>query len=103
MAKTKKGGSRPTKPGKVSEQEELQSATTPQRVKLEAKRQVMVATNTDGSVVALMSAKQISDYLGIGRSTLRRYVKNGIIPSIKMGGFVRFDVLAVRAALDRYS
>lgn len=75
----------------------------PRKVKIEEKRACMVATNGDGSVVPLMSAREISDYLGIGRSTLRRYVHSGIVPSIRIGGHVKFDVLAVRAALDRNS
>lgn len=75
----------------------------PRKVKIEEKRQAMIATTTDGKVVPLMSMREISDYLGVGRSTIKRYVKNGIIPFIKVGGLTKFDVLVVRAALDRNS
>jgi excisionase family DNA binding protein len=87
----------------MSEKEKKGSRKKPRKVKLEEKRQVMVATTTDGAVVPLMSGREISDYLGVGRSTLRRLVANGLIPSIKVGGLRKFDVLAVRAALDRNS
>jgi excisionase family DNA binding protein len=87
-----------------SEKNRSQSAkAVPRKVKIEQKRACMVATNTDGSVVPLMSAREISNYLGVSRTTLRRYVQNGIIPFIKIGGLQRFDVLAVRSALDRNS
>ena len=79
------------------------SEQAPRKVKIEQKRACMVATNTDGSVVPLMSAREISVYLGVSRSTLSRYVQNGIIPSIKIGGLRKFDVLAVRSAIDRNS
>jgi excisionase family DNA binding protein len=75
----------------------------PRKIRIEEKRQAMVATTTDGKVVPLMSMREISDYLGVGRSTIKRYVKNGIIPFVRVGGLVKFDVLVVRAALDRNS
>ena len=89
MAETEKKGSRTVK--------------TPRKVAIEEKRACMVATNADGSVVPLMSLKECADYLGVGRSTLRRYVKNGIVPSVRVGGHVKFDVLVVRAAINRNS
>ena len=88
MANTKKEGSRPARPRKV---------------RIEEKRKAVAAKTTDSSVVPLMSAREISDYLGIGRSTLRRYVRSGLVPEIKLGGHRKYDVLAVRAALYRNS
>ena len=76
---------------------------TPRKVEIEKKRAAMVAQSSESSAVPLMTAKQICDYLQIGRSTLGRYVKNGLVPSIKLGRHVRFDVLAVRAAIERNS
>lgn len=75
----------------------------PRKVIIEEKRSVMVATTTDGAVVPLMSEREISDYLNIGRSTLRRYVTAGLIPFVKVGSLRKYDVLAVRAALNRNS
>lgn len=74
---------------------------TPRIVQIEKNRQCMVATSTDGSVVPLMSRREIGDYLGVGRTILRDLIKSGAIPSIMVGGHLKFDVLAVRAALDR--
>jgi excisionase family DNA binding protein len=75
----------------------------PRKIRIEEKRACMVATNSDGSVVPLMSAREISDYLNISKRTLWRYVKNGQIPTVRIGGLCKFDVLAVRSALDRNS
>lgn len=86
-----------------TEKKRSRKAVSPRKVKIEEKRACMVATNTDGSVVPLMSAREISIYLGISRTTLQRYINGGIVPSIKIGGLRKFDVLAVRSALDRDS
>lgn len=79
------------------------SDATPRKVRIEEKRKVLVATTLDGGAVALMTAREICEYLQIGRSTLKRYVNNGLIPVIRMGGNIRFDVVAVRTAIERNS
>ena len=70
-------------------------------VRIEEKRQCMVAMSSDGAAVPLMSAREISIYLGVSKSTIWRYVKTGQIPVVRIGSLCKFDVLAVRSALDR--
>lgn len=99
MSDTKKKRSRPA----ISDAKKKGSPPKPRKLRIEDKRKEMRAASPDGRVVPLMSARQISDYLGIGRSTLRRYVRSGLIPEIQLGGHRKYDVLAVRAALYRNS
>jgi excisionase family DNA binding protein len=61
---------------------------------------------SNGPATSLLSVKQIANHLNVSRSTIHRMVKSGQIPYKRMGGkrgHLRFDVLAVRAALDRHS
>lgn len=51
----------------------------------------------------MVSVKELSRYLGVGRKTLRKLIRAGQIPYAKVGAQYRFDVLAVRAAIDRTS
>lgn len=99
MSDAKKKRSRPAK----SEVKKTRSPSKPRKLKIEEKRQARASHSSNGGGPALMSAREISDWLGVGRSTLRRYVKSGLVPEIRLGGLRRYDVLAVRAALYKNS
>lgn len=43
----------------------------------------------------LMTAEEAASYLRIHIDTLRRYAAQGLIPSIRIGWFWRFDVAAL--------
>ena len=79
------------------------STATPKTVKIEEKRIAMAAMHSDSSIVPLVSAKQCSHLLNVGMSTLARLVKSGSVPSVMVGGSRKFDILAVRSAIERKS
>ena len=56
-----------------------------------------------GPGTTLLSARALSDHLNVSRSTIRRLVKSGRIPFSRVGKQLRFDLLAVRAVIDRSS
>jgi excisionase family DNA binding protein len=39
-----------------------------------------------------LSIQEVADYLGIGNSTLRRLIANGIVPNYRIGGSIRIDI-----------
>jgi excisionase family DNA binding protein len=49
----------------------------------------------------LYSLREVARYLNVSRSTVRRLVETAQIPSMRVGGQLRFDILAVRAAIER--
>lgn len=49
----------------------------------------------------LYSLRDVAKFLNVSRSTVRRLVDTGQIPSMRVGGQLRFDILAVRAAINR--
>lgn len=49
----------------------------------------------------LVSVKELSRYLNVSRNTILRLVDASQIPYTRVGRQLRFDVLAVRGALDR--
>ena len=50
---------------------------------------------------ALVKASVIAEDLDVGESTVYMYAKQGIIPSVRVGGSLRFDPDAVRERLTR--
>lgn len=50
----------------------------------------------------LYTLKDVARHLSVSRSTLRRMVNAGSVPVVRVGGQLRFDILAVRAAIDRH-
>lgn len=60
-----------------------------------------MATTTDasaGRAVRLVTVHEAARYLSISRATLATMIKDGTIPSLKIGRSRRFD----RTALDRW-
>lgn len=49
----------------------------------------------------LLSVKEASEYLGIGRSTLYPWIKEGVIPSIKIKTRRLLDVLDLDDFIER--
>jgi excisionase family DNA binding protein len=56
---------------------------------------------TGGPPTKLVSVKELSRYLNVSRATIRNLIKAGQIPYCKVGSQYRFDVLAVRAAIEK--
>ena len=50
-----------------------------------------------------LTYKDLAEYLQIHKATLRRYVKQGKLPVIRLGGAVRFDKEAIDEALGKMS
>jgi excisionase family DNA binding protein len=50
----------------------------------------------------LLTQVQMAERLGISRRTLATWVKNHIVPMIKVRGYCRFDYAKVCAALERH-
>lgn len=46
-----------------------------------------------------VSAKKLADILGLSYWTIRNYTKQGIIPAVKIGKSVRYNVQQVQNAL----
>jgi excisionase family DNA binding protein len=44
----------------------------------------------------LVSMEEAAKHLGVNYSTIRRWVKNGSVPSLKIGSTVRVDLRALR-------
>ena len=49
----------------------------------------------------LVDAKEIARRFALKPAAVLRYARDGVIPTVKVGRLVRFDVSAVRAALDK--
>ncbi len=47
----------------------------------------------------LYTLREVARHLGVSRSTLQRMTQAGLIPHMRVGRQLRFDILAVRAAL----
>jgi excisionase family DNA binding protein len=50
----------------------------------------------------LYTLREVARNLNVSRSTLWRMVKAGLVPHSRVGKQIRFDILAVRAMLDRH-
>ena len=46
--------------------------------------------------------REVARHLGVSKSTLWRLTQAGQIPYVRVGKQLRYDMLAVRAALDRH-
>lgn len=61
----------------------------------------MEATSNSELPPVLYTLREVAQNLSVSRSTIRRLVAAGQIPVIRVGGQLRFDILAVRAAVER--
>lgn len=52
---------------------------------------------------ALVTIKELSRYLNVSRSTLWKLVHSGQVPHVRVGNQYRFDVVAVRGAMERFT
>lgn len=48
----------------------------------------------------LYTARQVATHLNVSRTTVRRLTLNGVLPHVRIGGQIRYDILVVRAAID---
>lgn len=51
--------------------------------------------------VELLSASQAEKFLGICRTTLNTYVRDGIVPAHRLGGVLRFKKTELEESLDK--
>jgi excisionase family DNA binding protein len=51
----------------------------------------------------LLSAQELAKYLGIKEITIYKHVQAGLIPVIRVGKLLRFDLEQVRKALEEES
>jgi excisionase family DNA binding protein len=65
------------------------------------RREESVTSSDRDPPTAMVSVKELSRYLNVARGTILRLVENGQIPYTRVGRSLRFDVVAVRGALDR--
>ena len=49
-----------------------------------------------------LSPKECAEYTGISPKTLYRWAKERIVPSIKIGGLVRFDKLEIDKIMSKF-
>lgn len=61
--------------------------------------QNQIGFNADCSNLECVTAKQLAPILGVSYSTIKNYTKSGLIPSIKIGKAVRYNVHQVQQAL----
>jgi excisionase family DNA binding protein len=54
--------------------------------------QTTVAVDTPASWKRYYDVRETAIYLGIGESTLRRLIANGIVPNYRIGGSIRIDI-----------
>jgi excisionase family DNA binding protein len=47
----------------------------------------------------LLTSKQVCEFIGVSKDTLKRRVKDGTVPVLKVGRLVRFDLDAVKRGL----
>ena len=57
------------------------------------------AVEHEASAAALLDAKQMGERLNVRESWVRSEARSGRIPCIEIGRYIRFDVVAVMAAL----
>lgn len=74
----------------------------PSKTKLSRGGPVSVGKSA-GPYLSLMTIRELSSYLNVSRSTIRRLHRSGQIPAMRVGKQLRFDAIAVRAALDKRS
>lgn len=60
------------------------------------------ATTTTTAPVELLTQVQMAGRLGISRRTLHSWVREGLVPMIKVRGFCRFEYHKVLAALQQH-
>lgn len=51
----------------------------------------------------LLTTKEVADYLQVNERTVTRYIRNGEIASIKIGGQHRISKQAVEDFIDRHT
>lgn len=61
------------------------------------------AALSDGPHLDLVSAKELAKMVRVGEQTIRRSAARGEIPYVRLGNQLRFDVLAVKAAIMKRS
>lgn len=62
-------------------------------------RKPRTAALSDGPTLKLVSAKELAHMVGVGEQTIRRSAARGEIPHVRLGNQLRFDILAVKAAM----
>jgi excisionase family DNA binding protein len=75
------------------------SAKVPRRKKKKKARVDHAATPP----TQMVTMRELSRYLNVSRSTLWKLVKNGQVPHYRVGHQYRFDVVAVRAVMARFT
>lgn len=58
-----------------------------------------IGFNADCSNLECVTAKQLAPILGVSYSTIKNYTKSGLIPAVKIGKAVRYNVHQVQQAL----
>jgi excisionase family DNA binding protein len=53
------------------------------------------------TIPALVTADVLADAFHVSPQTVYRWASEGVVPSIRVGGSIRFDVLAVAEALTK--
>jgi excisionase family DNA binding protein len=51
----------------------------------------------------LLTAAELAHLLGISPRTLRRHVKSGAIPSVRIGRLLRFDPMQIESFFLKYA
>lgn len=57
----------------------------------------------EGPANRMLSVRALASHLNVSRSTIRRMVESGQIPYMRVRKVLRFDMMAVRAVIDKKS
>lgn len=77
------------------------SSVANQQKKLDSNKDASRGPRADSPFTALMSVKDLSNFLNVSKKTIRRMCDNGQIPFKTVSKRKRFDVNAVLAAIDK--
>ena len=84
---------------------EAASTSVPLAAPPAAPAPVPAAPATPGTLAGLpplYTLREVARNLNVSRSTIWRMTKAGAVPYMRVGKQIRFDLLAVRAAIDRH-
>jgi|GEM_PF-4790917 len=58
-----------------------------------------IPSDHETAVARFVSSKEIAEMYGISQSAIRRYARIGLLPHVRIGKLIRFQVAEVDAAL----
>lgn len=92
----------PAKPARPPQRAKKKAA---KRKQDRAQAQALSEAKAAGEIAptTMVTMKELATYLNVSRGTLWKLVRSGQVPHYRVGSQYRFDVVAVMAAMRRYT